>query len=169
AIRTIRDSAHSAAARAYRQRLGIVGEPATGVVIQKLILADCAGVLFSRDPISNRDERVIEAAWGLGEAVVSGLVNPDRYRLSRDGALIERTAGEKDLMIRWLDESGTEEQSVEPALVHAFCLDEQKLSRLHELANRCEHVFGGPQDLEWAFADDQLFLLQRRAITGRHG
>jgi hypothetical protein len=72
-----------AGAQAYRQRLGIAGGPRMGIVVQRLVPAHCAGVIFTRNPITGADERVIEAAWGLGEAVVAGLVTPDRYHIAR--------------------------------------------------------------------------------------
>jgi pyruvate,water dikinase len=75
----------TSSAVAYRTKLGLDLAPSMGVVVQRLIQADAAGVLFSRDPISGEDVRVIEASWGLGEAVVQGLVTPDRFRVARGG------------------------------------------------------------------------------------
>ena len=69
------------------------------VVLQELVDADCAGVLFTRNPLDGADELVVEAAWGLGERVVAGLVTPDRFRVARDGTVLERVAGEKDLAV----------------------------------------------------------------------
>lgn len=165
AVRAIRESAHAAAALAYRDRLGIVGPPRIGVVLQRLVIPDCAGVLFTRNPIDGSDERVIEASWGLGEAVVAGLVTPDRYRVSRDGRVVERTAGTKQIAIRVLPGDGTREEPVAAERVRALCLEDEHLARLHALAGRCEDVFGGAQDLEWAFTGEVLYLLQRRAVT----
>lgn len=167
AVRRVWASGRSEAARAYRRKLSQAGEPRVAVVVQQLVEAECAGVLFTCDPLTGADERVIEASWGLGEAVVAGLVTPDRYRLSREGLILERTAGEKDVAILPLPGGGTREVEVEPARVSALCLDEQRLHALHALATRCEAHFGGQQDLEWAFVGPRLFLLQRRAVT--HG
>ncbi len=165
AIRKVRESAHAPSALAYRKRLGLDGAPRMGVVVQKLVDADKAGVLFTRNPMSGADERVIEAAWGLGEIVVAGLVTPDRYRIARDGRVLERAAGEKDIAIRRRPDGGTHETTVEEHLVNALCLDDAELRSLHELALRCEAYVAGPQDLEFAFAAGTLYLLQRRAIT----
>lgn len=165
AIRAVWSSARTEAALAYRKRLGIDGEPKMAVVVQALVDADCAGVLFTRDPITGHDERVIEAAWGLGEIVVAGLVTPDRYRLARTGAILERVAGEKDVAIRRSPSGGTHEEPVAPSRIHALCLDDAKLAMLGRLAEACEAYDAGPHDLEWAFASDRLYLLQRRAIT----
>jgi pyruvate, water dikinase len=136
------------------------------VVVQELVDADTAGVLFSRNPITGSDELVIEAAWGLGESVVAGLVNPDRFRLTRDGAVVERIAGFKDVAVRIDPEGGTRESEVPDRLARMLCLDDRQLAALHALTLRCDEVFGGSHDLEWAFAGERLYLLQRRTLTG---
>jgi pyruvate, water dikinase len=165
AVHTVHRSARTEAALAYRRRLGLPLEPRMGVVVQRLVHADCAGVLFTRHPTTGADERVIEATWGLGEAVVAGLVTPDHYRMARGGRVLERRVGEKDLAILWSEEGGTEEVEVEPGRVAELCLDDARLAELEVLTVACEAAFGGSQDLEWAFAGDRLYLLQRRAIT----
>ena len=93
AVAAIWRSAHSDSALAYRRRLGLTDSPRIAVVVQQLVDADCAGVLFTRNPLDGADELVVEAAWGLGEAVVAGLVTPDRFRVARDGTVLERVAG----------------------------------------------------------------------------
>jgi pyruvate,water dikinase len=165
AIERVWASARTEAALAYRRRMGIVGEPRMAVVVQSLIDAECAGVLFTRNPMSGSDERVIEAAWGLGEAVVAGLVTPDRYRIARDGTVLERTAGDKDVAVRCVASGGTAEVEVPVDRVRALALDDARLARLHALASACEAYADGPHDIEWAFAGEALFLLQRRAVT----
>jgi pyruvate, water dikinase len=165
AITDVWRSGRTAAALAYRARLGVDGEPRVGVVIQEMIDAECAGVLFTRNPLDGRDERVIEAAWGLGEAVVGGLVEPDRYHLARGGALRERVVGDKDMEVRLRAGGDTEELPVEPQRRRAPCLDDARLALLESLAARCEACFAGAHDIEWAFADGRLYLLQRRAVT----
>ncbi len=172
AVRAIWLSGRSASALSYRRRLGLSSEPRIAVVVQKLVIPETAGVLFTRNPLDGTDELVVEASWGLGEAVVAGLVTPDRYRVSRDGAMVEYVPGTKHLAIHVLPHGGTEQTAVAADLVHARCLDEAKLRQLHVLAMRCEGVFGGIQDLEWAFAGGVLYLLQRRAavvLNREHG
>lgn len=165
AIERVWQSAHGDAALAYRKRLGIDGAPRMGVVVQKLVDADAAGVLFTRNPLTGADERVIEAAWGLGEVVVAGLVTPDRYRMSRDGRVLERAVGEKDLAIRLAPDGGTREVEVPAGQVRAPCLDDGALARLGRLAAACEDGARAAVDLEWALAGEQLFLLQERDVT----
>jgi pyruvate, water dikinase len=165
AVARVHASAHTESALAYRRKLGLAGAPRIAVVVQRMVEPDCAGVMFTRNPLDGADQRVIEAAWGLGEAVVAGLVVPDNYVLSRDGQLITRRIGEKDLALRSRDEGGTIEEEVAPGLIHAPCLDAEMLARLHALASRCEVVFGHALDLEWAFAGSELYLLQARPMT----
>jgi len=165
AVRRVWESGRTDAARAYRKRLGLDNEPQVGVVVQRMIEPTTAGVLFSRDPLSGTDVRVIEAAWGLGEVVVAGLVTPDRYRVNRSGSVIERRAGIKDVLIRQSSAGGTEEIEVDSERAEALCLEDGQLLALHRLAEQCEAVYGGTQDIEWAFSGTELFLLQRRPIT----
>jgi pyruvate, water dikinase len=164
AIRGVHGSAFSVGALSYRERLGVAGRPRIGIVVQRLVEAECAGVLFTRNPITGADERVIEAAWGLGEAVVAGLVTPDRYRVARDGRVLAMAAGEKDLAIR-LTAGGVREEEVDPDLVHRLCLDAGSLRELHQLAALCEAAFGTGLDLEWAIHERRVHLLQHRPIT----
>jgi pyruvate,water dikinase len=165
AVLAISDSARSPSALAYRERLRLPREPKMGVVIQHLVDADTAGVLFSRNPINGSEELVIEAAWGLGESVVAGLLTPDRFRLKPDGTVVERNAGLKDIAIRIDPDGGTHEIEVPDRLAHMLCLDDHQLAALHALLQRCDEVFAGGHDLEWAFAGDRLYLLQRRTLT----
>jgi len=164
AVRQVWASARAPSALAYRRRLGIAGEPRIGVVVQEMVVPTCAGVMFTRNPLTGADERVIEATWGLGEAVVSGLVIPDRWRLAPDGAILAHEVGHKDLEITCA-EGGTQEREVPPARAAAPCLDGAALAALAGLAAECERHFEGPSDIEFAFARGRVSLLQRRPIT----
>jgi hypothetical protein len=135
------------------------------VVVQSLVNPDVAGVMFTKHPITGADERVIEAAWGLGEAVVAGRVIPDHFRVARSGEVLERTAGVKKIAIRSLPDGGTVDERVAPELVEQPCLDDSQLEELNDLAGLCERVYGPARDIEWAFADGALYLLQCRAVT----
>ena len=165
AVRSVWQSARTDSAIAYRARMGVSGEPQIGAVVQVLIAPRCAGVMFTRNPIDGSDERVIEATWGLGEAVVQGLVIPDRYRLSRTGEVLERVAGLKDRAVQATPDGGTVEVEVEDDLAEALCLDDRDLAELGSLATGCEEYFGGACDIEWAFEQDGLRLLQCRPVT----
>lgn len=170
AVEAVYESGLLAGAQGYREKLGLELSSRMAVVIQALIDADVAGVLFTRHPVTGADERVIEASWGLGEAVVAGLVTPDSYRIARGGHELERTLGDKDVAIRPRSNAGdadpTEEVPVDPDKVDAFCLGDAELMALDALATRCDEVFGSTDhDIEFAFRDGELFLLQRRPIT----
>ena len=165
AVREIWWSANSDSAITYRQRVGLFARPKVGVVVQTLLNPDVAGVMFTKNPINGADERMIEAAWGLGEAVVAGLVIPDSFRIAPSGEVLERRAGLKKIAVRSVADGGTLEEDVAPELREALCLDDHMLAKLNDLARRCEEVYGPARDIEWAIADGELFLLQSRAVT----
>jgi len=165
AVREVWWSANSDSAITYRQRMGLFTRPSVGVVVQRLLNPTTAGVMFTENPITGADERMIEASWGLGEAVVNGLVVPDHFRLDRSGQVLERKAGRKRIAIRSLPNGGTFEEQLPPAQVNQVCLDDTQLAALGQLALQCEKVYGPRRDIEWAFQNGTLYLLQCRAIT----
>ncbi|MCP9837967.1 hypothetical protein KBY84_10730 [Cyanobium sp. N.Huapi 1H5] len=165
ALRAVWWSANSDSAISYRKRVGLFSRPSVGVVVQTLLSPVSAGVMFTRNPVTGVDERVIEASWGLGEAVVAGLVIPDHICLDRAGMVRECRPGYKTMAIRPLAGGGTRQETLASELVERLCLDDAQLQALNRLALRCEEVYGPGRDLEWAFADDGLVLLQCRAIT----
>ena len=165
AVREIWWSANSDSATSYRQRVGLFTRPSVGVVVQSLLGAEVAGVMFTQNPVTTADERLIEAAWGLGEVVVEGRVIPDTYRVERSGVVLERKPGVKKIAVRAAADGGTVEERVEPEGVERLCLDDEQLAQLNALAARCEEVYGSARDIEWAFAAGRLYLLQCRAVT----
>jgi pyruvate,water dikinase len=165
AVREVWWSANSDSAITYRQRVGRFTRPSVGVVVQTLLNPTVAGVMFTENPVTGADERMIEASWGLGEVVVNGLVVPDHIRLDRSGQILERKAGRKRIALRPLPNGGTFEEQVPPAQVSQLCLDNAQLAALGELALQCEKAYGPRRDIEWAYQDGTLYLLQCRAIT----
>jgi pyruvate,water dikinase len=165
AIREIWWSANTDSVISYRKRVGLFTRPSVGVVVQSLLDPDTAGVMFTQNPVTAADERVIEASWGLGEVVVAALVIPDNFRLARSGEILARRAGVKEVAIRSVAGGGTVEEAVAPERVEALCLDDRDLEALAALATRCEEVYGLGRDIEWAFAGGTLYLLQCRAVT----
>jgi pyruvate,water dikinase len=165
ALRDIWWSANSDSAITYRQRVGLFTRPSVGVVVQTLLDPEVAGVLFTENPMTGADERVIEASWGLGEAVVAGLVIPDHYRLDRSGTVLERKPGRKTVAIRTVATGGTVEEKIPADRAEQPCLDDDQLDQLSQLASRCEQAYGPARDIEWAFAGGTLYLLQCRAVT----
>jgi pyruvate,water dikinase len=170
ALKTVWQSARQESAMAYRERVGADPAVKMGVVVQKLVAADISGVLFTRHPVTGADEIVIESCWGLGEAVVQGLVIPDFHRLDRKGAILETRTGFKDVAIKMAPNGLTRSTPVEPHLVEQSCLNATCLESLLDLVRRCDKLLGnGPHDIEWAFEGENLYLLQRRPITKMAG
>ena len=163
-IGRVHASAHAPAAMAYRGRLGLPGPPRVGVAIQRMLDPDCAGVMFTRDPRDGSDQRVIEGTWGLGEAVVAGMVTPDQAVLARGGEVVLSACGHKDVAVRLVD-GGTATVPLDADLAGRTCLTPTRLRALEALAVACERAFAGAHDIEWAFVGEQIFLLQRRPIT----
>ena len=157
----------TARAIAYRQREQIAPDDvAIAVIVQELIPAVSAGVLFTANPVSGvRDETVINAAWGLGEAIVSGLVTPDNIVVNKaTGRVKSWQIADKQLMTVRTAE-GTSEQAVPKAKRIAPVLNNGQIGGLTELGRAVENHAGRPMDLEWAIADERLYLLQARPIT----
>jgi phosphoenolpyruvate synthase/pyruvate phosphate dikinase len=165
ALREIWWSANSDSAITYRQRVGLFTRPSVGVVVQSLLASDVAGVMFTQNPISGAEECLVEAAWGLGEAVVAGLVIPDTFRVARDGNVLERTAGLKRIAVRSRADGGTYEEEIDEVRAETLTLDDDQLAQLDRLAQHCERFYGNARDIEWAIADGTLYLLQCRAVT----
>jgi pyruvate,water dikinase len=166
AVHVVWASARTEAALAYRTKKGLPAHPKIAVVVQLLVEPVAAGVLFTRNPITGADERMIEASWGLGEAVVSGIVVPDRIRLSPQGNVLEFEVGEKDVKIWYDDDDGTAEVLVDETLRSVPSVNETHLGALNDLADRCRTVWGPDLDIEWALdGDGSIFLLQCRPIT----
>ncbi len=167
AVRQCWASLWTARAIGYRRREGILPDAvALAVVVQRLVPADAAGVLFTANPVSGaRDEVVINAAWGLGEAVVSGLVTPDHLVVDKaSGQIKENRVADKQVMtIRTT--SGTTEQPVPAAQRRVPALCDSQTAALVDLARRIESHAGRPMDIEWAVNDGQLYVLQARPIT----
>ena len=165
AVREVWWSANSDAAITYRQRIGVLARPSVGVIVQTLLNPTVAGVMFTEHPVTGVDERLIEASWGLGEAVVAGLVVPDHFRLDRLGRMLECKVGRKRIAVRSLPNGGTFEEQTPAAQVSQLCLGDAELAALGELALQCEKVYGPRRDIEWAFQEGKLYLLQCRAVT----
>ena len=150
----------------YRLRHGV--DPRQGqmaVVVQQMVFPQVAGILFTADPITgNRKVAVVEASFGLGETLVSGLVNPDVYRV-RDGAVIARTIGAKQRAIVAAPTGGMQEQAIAPERQAQPTLTDAQVVRLVQLGRRIEAHFGRPQDIEWCLVGDDFLIVQSRPIT----
>jgi rifampicin phosphotransferase len=135
------------------------------VVVQQMVYADAAGILFTADPITgNRKVAAVEASFGLGEALVAGLVNADVYKV-RDGEIVAKMVATKQLAIHALPAGGTQEQAIELARQDEPALTDAQVVRLAQLGRRIEAHFGRPQDIEWCLVNDGFQIVQSRPIT----
>jgi rifampicin phosphotransferase len=149
------------------------------VVIQKMVFPDVAGIMFTADPVtSNRKVVSIDASFGLGEALVSGLVNADNYKV-REGKVIDKKISNKKLAIYALKEGGTKEQEIEREKQTRQALTDEQILQLARMGRKIEEHFGNPQDIEWCWsdpkdslrkghlpgADDTFYIVQSRPVT----
>ncbi|WP_409271697.1 phosphoenolpyruvate synthase [Neobacillus sp. SCS-31] len=135
------------------------------VIVQRMVFPQASGILFTADPItSNRKQVSIDASFGLGEALVSGLVSADCYKVQEDKVLDKRIAT-KQLAIYARKEGGTETQPIEPNLQKSQTLTEQQILQLARIGRQVEAYFGCPQDIEWCLVDDTFYIVQSRPIT----
>lgn len=135
------------------------------VVVQKMVDADSAGVMFTHHPTTGENVSIIEAAWGLGESVVSGSVSPDNYEV-RSGKLSKKKIATKQIMIiRDPKTRKTVKLDVAEDKKNAQVLTEDQILRLAKLGNIVEEHYGKPQDIEWAIQKGEIYLLQSRPIT----
>jgi pyruvate,water dikinase len=135
------------------------------VVVQQMVFPQAAGVLFTADPVtSNRKVVSVEAAFGLGEALVSGRVNADVYQV-REGEIVAKAIATKQLAIHALPAGGTQEQAIDPERQKQPALTDAQVVRLAQLGRRIEEHFGHPQDIEWCLVDDGFQIVQSRPIT----
>lgn len=135
------------------------------VVIQKMIFPHAAGIMFTADPVtSNRKIVSIDASFGLGEALVSGVVNADNYRV-RDGEIVDKKISTKKLAIYASEDGGTKEEEVEPERQNKPTLTDKQVLTLARMGRKVEEHFGSPQDIEWCLVDETFHIVQSRPIT----
>jgi len=169
-IRSCWASLYSPESLSYRRRLGIAESTvAMAVVVQTMVDARTAGVMFTRSPISgDRSVITIEGAWGLGSALVSGEVTPDRWVVSKiTGEISAREISDKAIVHAQSPAGGVEELAVEESLRREPCLSDEELQSLRTIGRQVERHYGRPQDIEWAIDrhTQQILLLQSRPET----
>jgi pyruvate,water dikinase len=176
-LRAVRDcwaSLYSAESVSYRLRFKLPEEGlAMGVVVQQMVNSRCSGVMFTRSPLTgDRSAIVIETSWGLGSAVVSGVVTPDRYVMSKvTGEVVKRAVSHKTVQhVPDLVAGGVREVAVPDERRDEACITDEQLSELARIGKLVEAHYGSPQDIEWALAPDaaceeRLYLLQSRPET----
>ncbi|MFF9809951.1 rifamycin-inactivating phosphotransferase [Streptomyces coeruleorubidus] len=150
----------------YRQRGGLDHRSVRmAVVVQRMVFPHAAGVLFTADPVSgNRKVATVDAGFGLGEALVSGLVNPDVLKV-REGEVVAKAIAAKQRAVHALPAGGTQEVAIDSRRQEEPALTDAQVVRLVQLGRRIEAHFGGPQDIEWCLVDDDFQIVQSRPIT----
>lgn len=166
AIQTVYRSRLNERVQAYSQAKGMDTSHEIAVVVQELVPAESSGVLFTANPVNGRrEEAVISAAWGLGEAIVGGLVTPDTLIIDKaSGRVLERKTADKQLMTVRL-ENQTQEQPVPQELRKQAVLSDSQVVELASLGKRIEALYGMPMDIEWALDGEQFAIVQARPIT----
>ena len=150
----------------YRERKGSLEDIGMAVVVQRMVAADVAGVLFTVDPVRRRRDRmIVEAVFGLGESAVSGEVTPDHFVLSREGEVKREQLAVQPFAVVSAPEGGTAERELSSEEGGAPTLDAETLRALAGLGAGLEERLGGPQDIEWALEDGELYVLQARPVT----
>ncbi len=167
ALREVWASLYTPRVMAYLRALGVTDRAALGVVVQALVPADAAGVLFTVNPLSGDEgEMVVNAAYGLGGPVVDGRVSPDTVRIDKATRFVrDRVLGEKLRALRYSVERGSHEEDVAPELSARFVLDDRTIAALADLGVRIENFFGDARDVEWARVGSTVFVLQARPVT----
>ncbi|WRP05572.1 phosphoenolpyruvate synthase [Rossellomorea aquimaris] len=135
------------------------------VIVQRMVFPEASGILFTADPVSsNRKVLSIDAGFGLGEALVSGLVSADCYKV-QEGEIMDKKIATKKLAIYGREEGGTERQQIGPEQQKAQTLTDHQISQLANIGRQIESHFGCPQDIEWCLVDDTFYIVQSRPIT----
>jgi phosphohistidine swiveling domain-containing protein len=165
AVRRCWGSLWTERAIAYRRRRGIDSrEVRIAVVVQRMVAAESAGVLFTANPVTgDRDQIVVDASAGLGEAVVSGLVTPDHYVLDMSGKIREWSPGRGEVVITAMAGGGVTHKT--GAAIRGRIMADEALAELARIGTAVTSAFGRPQDIEWAYARDRVWLLQARPMT----
>jgi len=150
----------------YRARKGSLADIGMAVVVQRQLAPDRSGVMFTIDPVRRRrDQMMIEAVWGLGEAVVSGQATPDHYVVSREGVVKQARISVQEFAVRADESGGVTQYPLTPEEGGARVLSDSDLASLAKLGRQLETHFGQPLDVEWAFEAGRLYLLQSRPVT----
>jgi pyruvate,water dikinase len=167
AVKQCWESFYAPRAMFYRMQKGELTDTRMAVVVQEMVPAEKSGVLFTVDPVRKvADHMVVEAVFGLGEGIVSGLITPDHYVIQRrDGALVREFVSTQMVAIVNATDGGTVEMELPEEQGAARVLHDRQLNDLRQIGLRLEQFFGRPQDIEWCLRGGELFVLQSRPIT----
>lgn len=161
-------SLFSAQVREYSLQKNVewnLDSPPMGVLVQRMVQADVSGVVFSMNPVTQDEEEiVINASYGLGEAIVSGLVTPDTFIVGKTDGYVKKELGLKDMKIVAADKETMEAETTKLEQT-SFCLTDDQIDELAEQTRKIETFFGHPVDIEFAVKDGSIYILQARPVT----
>ncbi len=152
----------------YRMEKGFSHrEVKLSAVIQKMVIPDTSGIMFTADPLSGHRNKIsIDAGFGLGEALVSGLITPDFYKVSKSNfSIIEKEVNKQIIQIISNSDGGTRTETLGDTKSSAQVLDDKQIVRLAQIGKKIEDYYGSPQDIEWCFEGEELYIVQSRPIT----
>jgi phosphohistidine swiveling domain-containing protein len=166
AIHTVYLSRQSERVKAYSQAKGMDTIHEIAVIIQQLVNADASGVLFTANPVTGqRDHAMLTATWGLGEAIVGGMVTPDTLIVDKEtGRILKREIANKQVMTVRLG-GGTEESPIPKKLRRATVLSDEKAAEIVRMGSQIEALYGMPMDIEWTLEGEKFAIVQARPIT----
>jgi pyruvate,water dikinase len=149
----------------YRNKQGFK-HASISVIVQRMVNSDASGVMFTTNPTTGEDNIIIEACWGLGETLVQGEVEPDRYIVSKDGKILEKKVGKKErMMIRDYATDRTVKLLVPKNKINVQVLTDQEILSITNYGLKIEGHYGKPQDIEFAVERGRIFIVQTRAVT----
>ncbi|MCL4436483.1 MAG: hypothetical protein M1503_03625 [Thaumarchaeota archaeon] len=166
-VKSVWSSLWTARAIVYRRLKQLdQGKASMAVLVQRLVDAEAGGVLFTKDPFSKTSNvMIIEGAWGLGDSVTSGSVDPDRFWVDRSNLkVIKQALASKSLMRVPSRESGTIDMPTPNLKRDTPCITSQAVAELARLSLGIESLFGAPQDIEWALSDESFYIIQSRPL-----
>ncbi|MEM3113097.1 MAG: phosphoenolpyruvate synthase [Candidatus Pacearchaeota archaeon] len=166
AVKKVFASLFTARAIYYRKKKGFSKEKfSLAAVVQKMVDSDKSGVIFSKNPVSERDTIIIEAVFGLGEGIVSGRIKPDTYEVSKELYILDKKISEKKIAITRNSQGENVEVKLTDHVSKAQVIEDSMIKQLANIAQKIEDHYGKPQDIEFAIENDEIFIVQSRPIT----
>jgi pyruvate, water dikinase len=165
-VKKVFASLFTARAIYYRKKRGFSKEKfALAVIVQKMIDSDKSGVIFSKNPVKQNDNIIIESVYGLGEGIVSGKIKPDSYEVSRDLEILEKKVADKKIALTRNSQGEVEQINLKPEISKSQVLEESEINSLTHLAIKIEDHYQKPQDIEFAIESGEIYIVQSRPIT----
>ncbi len=165
-VKKVLASLFTARAIYYRKKRGFSKDKfALSVIVQRMIDSDKSGVMFTKNPVKNNNNIVIEAVYGLGEGIVSGMIKPDHYEVSPDLNILQKSISEKKIALTRNSQGDTEQVRLSPSRSASQVLEDREIKAMANYAVKIENHYGKPQDIEFAVESGEIYIVQSRPIT----